>query len=115
MIEVPAPKAPPKIRALQKYVDDRGYMIDMLTEMIDGLPMGKVEFYALHDETIKTNRGPMPVSIKVPLEAQTITEAFSVFEEQSKIGIPVIIDKMKKHIEALALKQKLGNTNGFRG
>jgi hypothetical protein len=109
MIEVPAPKAPPKIRALNKYVDERGYMIDMLTEMVDNLPMGKVEFYALHDETLKTNRGPMPVSIKVPLEAQTITEAFAVFEEQSKVGIPAILAKMQKHIEALALKNTLAN------
>ena len=109
MIEVPTPKDPPRIRALQKYVDDRGYMIDMLTEVIDGLPMGKVEFFALHDETLKTPRGAMPVSIKVPLEAQTITEAFAVFEEQSKIGIPIILDKMKKHMEAMMLKQNLAN------
>ncbi len=107
MIEVPPPKAAPKIHALQKYVDERGYMIDMLTEMVNGLPMGESKFFALHDETLKTPRGAMPVSIKVPLEAQNITEAFAVFEEQSKIGIPVILDKMKKHMEAMMLKQSL--------
>lgn len=96
------------VRQLTHYIDERGYQIHALSELVDGLPLGKVEYLALVEERVRhPNNSLIPIPLKVPLDATSVEEAFKVFEEQCKAKVPDMIKRIQDSMRDHARKQSL--------
>ena len=84
---------------VNEYIDDRGAKIEEneLVDLKDG-EEAPPRFLGNGMIIMETPMGKVPQEIQVPIEAETIQEAFEKFEDAMREAQPKIVERMKEQI-----------------